>query len=164
MALAPGGLGIEINVDGDVQISRELLRFADRLVDAKPAFREIADDLREIEKEQFESEGARGSGGWKQLADSTIAAKQAAGLDNGILKETEALFKSLTQKGGDHIEEITKDSLRFGSSDWKLPIHQHGSSDGAHPPQRRPIELTRMDRQSIVKKLQRHMVEGRTSL
>jgi len=162
--ITPGGVGIEIEVDGDVQISRELLRFTGRIEDASPAFEAIADDLRDVEKEQFDSQGGRSSGGWKKLAASTIAAKAAAGLDSRILHATLAMRRSLTEKSDPaHIEKITKDSLTFGSSDEKLPIHQHGSADGQHPPQRRPLELTKMDREGIVKKLQRFMVEGVTA-
>lgn len=158
--IAPGGFGVEIDVDGDVQISRELLRFAGRVTDASPVFRDIADDLREIEEGQFSSEGGRGSGGWKALKAETVAAKRAAGLDNGILKATEAMFRSLTQKSDPHhVEEITKDSLRFGSTDEKLPIHQAGAPAN-NLPQRRPLELTALDRTSITKKLQRFMVSG----
>lgn len=158
------GPSIEINVDGDVQVSRELLRFADRMVDARQVFRDIADDLREIETQQFATAGRRSSGGWKKLKEVTIAAKIAAGVNNGILQATYALRDSLTKKNDPHhVEDIEKDSLRFGSTDEKLPIHQKGSADGAHPPQRRPLELTKLDRTNITKKLQRFMVEGRTA-
>lgn len=158
-----GGVGIEIDVAGDVQLSRELLRFAGRITDASPAFEAIADDLREIETEQFDSQGGRSSGGWRALKASTVAAKSAAGLDSRILHATLAMRKSFTDKSDPaHVEKVTKDSLTFGSSDPKAGIHQQGSSDGAHPPQRRPLELTTMDREGIVKKLQRFMVEGTT--
>lgn len=151
-------------MDGDVQVSRELLRFTHRVEDASPAFEDIADDLRDIETEQFDSQGGRSSGGWKKLKDVTLAAKRAAGLDLRILHATLAMRRSLTEKSDPaHIEKITKDSLTFGSSDPKLPIHQKGSADGAHPPQRRPLELTKLDRNNIVKKLQRFMVEGVTA-
>lgn len=148
---------LDLDVYGDEQISRELLRFSAHAGNPQPAFRQIAENMREQIAEQFATEGGRGSGGWKPLADSTIASKLAAGLDPHILQATQTLMESLTGTGGDHIEEINDDSLVFGSADPKGKFHQKGTSK---MPARRPIDFTELDRRGFMRTLQRYIVEG----
>lgn len=148
---------IDFDVYGDEQISRELLRFSARAGNAQPAFGQIADDMREQIAEQFDSEGERGSGGWAPLKETTIVAKTAAGLDPHILQATRVLKESLTQTGGEHIEEITDDSLVLGSRDPKGKFHQKGTSKMEA---RKPVDFAELDRRSYVRTLQRYIVEG----
>jgi phage gpG-like protein len=148
---------IDFDVYGDKQISRELLRFASYAGNAQPAFHKIAEDIREQIGEQFATEGERGSGGWAPLQESTIAAKAAAGLDSHILQATHALMESLTGTGGDHIEQVTDDSLLFGSSISYGKFHQKGTS---RMPARKPVDFTELDRRGFVRTLQRFLVSG----
>ena len=146
---------LKLSVLGEEQIERELLRFAAHVGSAEPAFRQIADDMRDQIGEQFASEGSRGSGGWEELAESTLAAKAAAGLDPHILQATQGLLNSLTGRGGDHIEEIGDDHLVFGSRDLKGRFHQGGTS---RMPPRKPVDFTELDRRGFVRTLQRYLV------
>jgi phage gpG-like protein len=148
---------LDLDVYGDEQVSRELLRFSAYAGNAQPAFRKIADDMRDQVAEQFATEGARGSGGWKPLADSTIASKLSAGLDPHILQATHTLMESLTGTGGDHIEEISDEHLLFGSSVDYGRFHQKGTS---RMPARRPVEFAELDRRGFIRTLQRYLVEG----
>lgn len=146
---------IELDVFGDKQVSRELLRFRDAAADMKPALEEIADDFLDIEERQFSSEGRYGSGGWAPLAPSTLAGKVRRGYDTRILHERLRLRRSLTTRNQDHIRKITSDSMFVGTSVPYAIYHQHGTS---HMPRRRPVELPARDRDNWVKILQRHLV------
>lgn len=148
---------LHLSVFGDEQLERELLRFSAYAGSPTPAFHQIASDMRKQIEEQFDTEGRRGSGGWEMIKPSTIAAKAAAGLDPNILRATNALMESLTGSGGDHIEEVTDDSLLLGSRNPYGKFHQKGT---AKMPARKPIDFTELDRRGYLRTLQRYIVEG----
>lgn len=155
---------IEISAHGDVQVSRELLRFSGRADDASPAFRSIARMLRGAEKKQFTSQGRYASGGWAKLAPSTVLAKRRdpkAKFKRAILRRTGEMMDSWVKKSDpQHIEEISRDELRLGSSDPKSKFHQLGT---VNMPQRRVLEVRGRDRTEIVKRLQRWLVSGKVA-
>lgn len=155
---------IDIDVYGDVQLSRELLRFAGRTEDASPAFRAIAILLRRSEKRQFSSKGRHASGGWPALKPSTIAAKRRSkdprvrANATRILRATDALMDSLTKKSdGGHTEVVQPHQLVFGTQVDYARYHQKGEG----VPRRRPLELRGRDRTEMVKQIQRYLVTGR---
>lgn len=152
---------VSFAVAGDVQISRELLKYSGRVADAKPAFVAIGDFLIAETKEQFDTEGRHASGGWRPLAAATIDRKKRLGLRLEILQETGSLLDSLTEKGDSNmVFTATRSSIEFGS---KLPYaeaHQNPKS-GSHLPQRRPIELTDRARKHAVRIVQRYLETGR---
>jgi len=148
---------LDLDIFGEEQISRELLRFSAHAGNAQPAFHKIAADMREQIAEQFATEGGRGSGGWKPLAESTLQAKLSAGLDPHILQATHRLMHSLTGTGGDHIEKVTDDSLLFGSAVDYGRFHQKGTT---RTPARRPVDFTSLDRRGFIRTLQRYIVDG----
>ena len=85
-----------------------------QLSDLSPAMGRMAEDLREMEAEQFASAGASGGTPWAALASSTVKRKRGGG---GILVSSGALLASLTDAASpDHVENIGKLSLEFGSS------------------------------------------------
>lgn len=146
---------LEIDVFGDKQLARDLLRLGDRIEDATPAFREMLTKLAGIEREQFASEGGRGSGGWAPLAASTLATKRANGLDEHILVATGRLRASLTgvAPGGDARREVHPTEMVFGTNVPYARYHQLGT---IRIPRRRFLELTELDRrEAFVKVLQR---------
>lgn len=150
---------LDLEVYGDTQFSRELLRFRDRGRDMTPAFQKVADDFLDIGREQFGSQGGR-SGGWKPLTPRYLARKAAQGYDPRILHRTLRLRKSLTMETADTIRRITPDEMFVGS---RVPYgihHQHGAP-AANLSRRRPIELSNADRVRWIKILQRYLVEGR---
>lgn len=148
---------LSLDIYGEEQIDRDLLRFSSYVGDPRPALLKIADDMRDQIAEQFESEGRRGSGGWEALKPATLAEKAARGLPPEILQATRKLMYSLTRKGGDHIEEVTDDSLLVGSRIPYGRFHQRGTS---RMPARRPVDFTDLDRRSFVRILQRYITTG----
>lgn len=151
---------LELDVFGDQQVNRELLRFADRVVDARPLWDHLILQLRLLEQEQFAMQGDRASGGWLDLADSTIARKAAKGRDDPsrILVDSDALLKSLTEPGADDAVHLSEpDMMIFGTTVPYARFHQLG--DGV--PQRRFLELTEHDRHDMfVQGAQRFLITG----
>lgn len=147
-----GAAFFEMTASGDVQVARRLERFAHRAEDASPLWHAIIDWLQRQHEVQFRSEG-KFSGGWPELADSTIRAK---GHDQ-ILYLTGRLWESLTGGNGDSIREVEEDWMAFGTTVPYAGIHQHGADN---IPMRKPTELTEGQRKSVAKRCQRWIVTG----
>jgi phage gpG-like protein len=148
-----------IDTLGEQAVARDLLRFGQNAADVRPAMAQVLDLLRNVERRQFDSEGAYGSGGWAPLAASTIDQKRRQGLDPRILRATGRMRDSLTEPGHpDQIAIARHDGLDFGTTDEKAARHQHGT---ARMPQRRVVQLPESDRREVVRILQRHVVSGR---
>lgn len=149
---------LRLEVFGDVQLSRDLTRWADNAEDMSPAFEAISDDFRVIERRQFDSEGAYASGGWAALMPSTVARR--GGRAHPILRtpgdKGGDLRRSLTTKGAKGaIRQITADSMTVGTRIKYAKFHQRGTARMAR---RRPVELTDADRKRWVKIIQAHLV------
>ena len=148
----------EFQVAGDKLISRNLLRVGARAVDARPAFKAVADYMIDETEKQFASEGGHASGGWAHLKPITLAGKARRGEDPRILHATHRLVDSLTDRGSaDMILETTADELRYGSRVPYAAFHQRGTSS---MPRRRPIEFTEPAKRNIVKIIQRWVIAG----
>lgn len=158
---------VTLDVFGDVQFDRSMLRIRDRSEDMGPAFNDLADDFLLIEREQFDTEGGFASDGWKQLAAATVEYKAQAGLDPRILHATLAMRKSLTQRSHkDHVRKISRDEMFVGTKvktekGYPYPrAHQRGKG----VPRRRPVELRDVDRRVWVKALQTFVMTGETQI
>lgn len=93
---------------------------------------EITADLFRIEEAQFSSQGRRGGGSWKQLADSTVRRKGSS----KILRDTDELYHSLTELDAPgQILEVSGSGIVFGTDRPWAAVHQHGSAN-AHIPAR----------------------------
>jgi phage gpG-like protein len=150
---------LTLEVFGDVQLDRKLLRFEDHVGDLEPAFEALADDFLSIETRQFSSEGGFASGGWAPLADSTV---QRRGSAHPILDDHGDLRASLTDaaaKGA--IRDITSDSLFVGTDIDYAQYHQTGT---ARMPRRRPVEFRDADRRRWVKGIQRYLTTGQAEV
>jgi phage gpG-like protein len=150
---------LTLEVYGDRQLDRKLLRFEDRIGDLEPAFEVLADDFLSIERQQFASEGGFASAGWAPLADSTVRSRGSA---HPILVEHGDLSASLTDataKGA--IRDITSDSLFVGTDVDHAPFHQTGTS---RMPRRRPVEFRDADRRRWVKAIQRYLTTGQAEV
>ena len=112
----------------------------------------------EIETEQFQSEGAKGaSGKWTPLSPAYKNFKERAFPGQAILRQTNALYDSLTSP--DAIGAIIrpeKDELTLGSAVPYALFHQRGTS---RMPPRPPISLTDNDKRQMVKAIQVRLVE-----
>ena len=149
---------VSFEIFGDRQVERELLRLSDAAADMRPAGERFMDYMRSIERSQFDSEGSTGSGGWAPLKPRTVAGKAARGLDPRILRATDRLRKSLTNKTSpDHVEEINADSFFFST---RVPYARYHQTGTRRMPQRRPVELSERNRRAVVKIIQTHLLGG----
>jgi phage gpG-like protein len=83
---------------------------------AKPALELVADDLLHAIEMNFEGQGRRGGGSWKQLSPSWAARKNELDLDPRILHATEALRDSMTVRGDPAMDlRITNRSITLDS-------------------------------------------------
>jgi len=148
-----GGLvGLSMTVEGEELIARQLSRFGEGVKDFSPAFRTMVEELYQIERAQFETQGSK-SGGWDALAPSTVKRK---GFDT-IMVASRRLFKSLTQSGGDNVADVTPNQLTFGTRVLYGVYHQSPAARTRLP--RRPvIAFTEEDKQALVKVLQEYLV------
>lgn len=154
-------VAIDFDVMGEKQVSRELLRFGSRALDARPAWALIMDDMMDAAARQFDTEGQSGSGGWAPLAESTILEKNRLGFDLNPLIRTLELRDSLTEPAHPMgIRFMSKDSLQFGSRVPYGPFHQRGT---VNMPQRRPVDFTELERKQFLKQLQEYIVKGKVA-
>jgi phage gpG-like protein len=151
-------VGVRMSFDfyGDVQLDRTLERFAESVADATPAWEKMADRFVRVERRQFASEGAYGSGGWAPLSPRYAAWKAAHYPGKPILRRTDDLWRSLTT--GPAIRVITPSMMIVGSDVAYGRYHQRG---GPKLPRRRPVEFPEAERREWVKILQRFIVTGK---
>lgn len=149
---------LSIHSYGETIVERKLSRFASNLEQPQHALEAIGAIMREAVQGQFESEGARASGGWAPLTQARIEYKAKYGLDPRILRATDRLFQSLTQKfDADHIERASGDSLVFGS-DVPYGIFHQSTEPRTVIPYRPPVALTENDKRNMVKAVQRELL------
>lgn len=105
--------------------------FMTAMRDWAPGFRAMADEVLEPEvRKTFETAGY---GEWTDLAESTIRNKERRGLWGGrlgILTDSGYMAKSFTLGGSDHVEEINRQSMRWGSRVPHALFHQTGTGSG----------------------------------
>ncbi len=140
---------LSLTVLGVGQMDRQFSRFEDVVSDYTEPLRGVSELFRKIEEEQFRSSG---HGRWKPLSARTMARKKGP----GILRESDALFESLTRPGGDYAEHISKTEGRFGTLVPYGIFHQLGTS---RMPARPPIDLREEDKRAITRLIQRYIVD-----
>jgi phage gpG-like protein len=143
------------SIEGDVQIDRTLARFADNVGDAQPVWNALADRFVNVERRQFATEGAYGSGGWQALSPRYAAWKARHYPGKPILQREGDLIDSLTRRPLG-IEVIEPAFMVLGSGVPYLKYHQLG--DGL--PQRRAVELPESERRPWIRLIQRFIVTG----
>lgn len=150
-----GGFGIHFSATGVAETERRLLGVEARAYNMEPALHLIAMDMREAERELFETAGASGGEPWAELKETTLRSKAAKGYPPNILIATSDLEASLTEQGGDHFEHITDSELVFGTSDPKAGFHRTGTRD---MPARNPLDFSEVRIRAWTKELQRYLV------
>jgi hypothetical protein len=109
MKLVLQGIGI-----GEVEF--ELDRYKSNLLDCSPALQAIADDLRVMERRQFDTQGAYRGPGWEKLTEKYVEWKRSHNYDTRIGHRTKHLRASLTTKRDkNHVEIVTRDELVFST-------------------------------------------------
>lgn len=139
----PSMVGIRVTHTGGVSIVRRARAMSGRAVDLAPAFEVIAKDMQRIEGQVFQSQGRRGGGSWTYLAQETLKRRRRQGIQSKlILHATGRLIRSLSEEGGEHIQEITPSTMRFGSDVPYAAIQNWG---GGHIPARPFLRYTPYD-------------------
>lgn len=146
---------LTFEVMGEVQLSRGLSRFAEDVKDLREPFREIIQQLYDIERQQFDTEGGRAES-WQPLAPSTVERKERGGFGSKILVRTEAMESSLTGQTTDTRVEVQPLLMRFGTKVPYAGYHQTGTT---HMPARPVIKLIESDKLAIMKTLHRYLVK-----
>lgn len=147
-----------LDIAGDKQVERELLRVAGDVGDVSPALNRIVDLWIDETGQQFDTQGFHGSGGWAPLTPGYAAEKAKRFPGRGILHRTFALQQSLTDRGDPNmIVQIGRDELAWGTKVPYATFHQLGTR---RMPRRRPVELTERARQQTVRILQRFIITG----
>jgi phage gpG-like protein len=157
--MSPANLDVSVQVFGEDVVRRRFLRFADRAEDASEAFRAIVGILERATAANFATRGVAGGSRWRDLKPATRARKRREHLDPRILRATGRLYASFFA-GPDHIEEISGDTLRWGSRVGYGKYHQ-STRPRRVIPYRPPVRLAEGDKRDVVRELQRAIVEGR---
>lgn len=152
---------LRLDVFGETELSRKLLRFEKLVENPRPAFDMLHTQFLELEREQFESGGQYSpEGHWAPLAESTVAAKAAAGLDPRTLIATQRLFKSLTEAHSeDHVYHTTDDTMTIGSLVDYGKFHQ-SRAPRTRLPRRPPVAIPEQTKKHWVRLLQGWLMES----
>lgn len=143
-------------IEGEVQVDRTLARFEDNIGDARRLWDALADRFAKIERRQFDTEGAYGSGGWPALSPRYAAWKARHYPGAPILVRSGDLRESLTVRPFG-IEVIETSFMVLGSGIDYGRFHQHG---GGTLPRRRPVELPEGERRTWIRYIQRFVLTG----
>lgn len=153
----------EYKVYGEKSVTHNLERFGDRATDMRPVLEMIAMRFHGEAEMQFASEGSHAGTPWDPLSAWRLAQKRLLGYPDDILVATGALRKSLTRENAEgSIDEVTRDSLHFGTTIPYAWRHQKGEHENPNRklPKRPVLVVTREFEREIVKRLQRFLVEG----
>lgn len=155
---------ITLDLFGDVQLDRELLRTTERVDDLRPAYRHIARDLRRWEHQLFMTRGRSGGEPWPALLPQTVASKRRSRRPHvranaeRVLIASGRLHDSLTDAGdSEHIEDIDRTTFRFGTRVPYGRFHQRGTR---RMRQRRVLALTERQRRDVIRTVQKWLFTG----
>lgn len=145
-------LNISVEVDGEEKLNLAFVEIENIISDFRPIWRDVQSEFHQIEREQFQSEGAAGaSGKWKELSPKYKEVKQRKYGNIPILQASGALYKSLTGKTGDSIEDFQPMEATFGTSLKRGKIHQQKG--------RPPIDLSESQKDRIGEVIKKGVVE-----
>lgn len=152
-------MNISVEVEGVHELRKAFTKVENAADDLTPVWKDVQKEFFEIEKEQFQSGGAKGaSGKWKDLSPAYEKIKTALygtfALLSGVLRATHDLYKSLTRKTGDTVEIFEKQEAAFGTSLLRGKYHQEG---GGRLPQRKVIDLSGSQKRRIGRVLTKHL-------
>ena len=153
-------MDLDIEVFGEAIVRRKLLRAAEAVGDHREAFLRIAGLLDRAIARNFSTQGASSGPRWADLKPATIASKlrssNAATRANAtrVLMATGALAESLHTGGADHIQDIDRLSMRWGSRNPYGVYHQ-SRKPRTRLPHRPPARLSANAKKNIVREMQR---------
>lgn len=150
---------LRMDILGNVQVNRRLLRFERAVLDASEAFEAMAKIFYANETDLFDAEGSGFPWPWPALADSTKAEKARHGWDPRILHRTLALRESLTSSDAPgSVHEITPDSLFLGTDIPYAKYHQQAGYMSSWLPMRKPVQLKEETKRALIKAMQAHII------
>lgn len=152
---------ILFEVSGEEQFNRVFERVGDNLNDLTPIADDIRDAFWDIEKEQFQSGGAKGaSGKWKPLSPAYEIQKinryGTFAVIAGVLRATDAMYESMTGMTPDTVYQKSRDQIVIGTRLARAKYHQDG---GGRLPQRKVIDFSDSQRRDLTKQTQRSLVK-----
>ena len=150
----PTSLVIDFPGDGLVLVNRQLERFAVGMASLEVPFEAMAQLFAGDMKDQFDSEGASASGGWKELSPAYAEQKLIKFPGKPILQATGKLVESLTSTPLG-VQVIGPQEMKIGTDVPYANYHQAGTK---HMPARPPIALNAEQRTGFVKVLQEYLV------
>lgn len=147
------------SVDGVEVLDRAFNRVNEYISDFRPIWPSVAEEFYTIEREQFASQGAKGSSGtWAPLSPAYAKYKAINFPGQPILQATSALYESMTSReAADSIFQPEADQLTIGSKAPYALAHQRGSKRNL--PARPIIALTEQDKRRIQKAIQLPLVQ-----
>lgn len=143
---------LKVEVDGLPELDIAFARAADSIDNVQKYWPRVADVVYDIEKEQFNTEGARSGTEWASLSPAyaewkeRYLARETFDAKNRILELTTALRRSLTSRDERGVYIETPDSLSLGSS---LPYALHHQRGTSKMPARQPYDLRPEDARRI---------------
>ncbi len=148
------GTRFTFDIAGQRQVDRQLSRFGENVRDLRPFYQDTVREFSAIAEDQFNTEGGRAQK-WEPLNPAYAAFKARMFPATGILHATGRLRASIVAGNtSESVKDIRPQSLRWGTTVPYAVKHQTG--DGV--PERRIIDLTREDRQDVLRRLQRYLV------
>jgi phage gpG-like protein len=152
---------LKFEVSGEAQFDRVFQRFDENLGDITPIADDIRDAFFDIEKEQFQSGGAKGaSGKWKPLSPAYEARKIAQygtfAVIAGVLRATDEMYKSVTRMAAHTVYQKSKDQIVIGTDLARARYHQDG---GGNLPQRKVIDFSDDQRRDLTKAIQKGLIK-----
>lgn len=152
------GARISLSVAGEAEFDRTFERLDAAFTDLRPIWPDVRDKFWELEKEQFDSEGASGRNGrWQRLSKRYAVQKiQRYGAGLKILQATGDLRASLTGQTSDTIYRTSKDEIAIGTNLARGLYHHTGAG---RLPVRKVIDLSDRQRDELMKTIQVSLVK-----
>lgn len=125
---------LDIEIQGDQAVRRQLLRGAERAGDMRAPLTEVRTDMFRVIRATFTSQGRRYGGSWPALKTETIERKIRKRLDPRILIARHRLMDSFTRRSSRYMRsKVTKDRIKLESTLPYADTQQHGDSDRGIP-------------------------------
>ena len=125
-----------------------------RVTDLRPAFRNIADNFNQVEKEAFEQGGRKRK--WRALSPAYAAWKAKKYPGRPILVRTGDLRDSLAGQTSNSVRKIKRKEMEMGTKLDYASYHDTGTSN---MPKRPPIDPKKSDTNEWVFIMRRYILE-----
>ena len=141
------GIRIDMDMEGERVLSRNLRVMADNISDYSPVMEHIGEDIKASTLSNFDTESSEREGRWADLKPETIRQKRRQWYTGWKLVRTGKMKRGF---------EYEHDSLsvRIKNDVEYFRFHQRGTP---HLPRRMMMELKKQDRQEIIRRIQNYI-------